>query len=456
MGGETFTGLGELREALRQGRLTAVEAAERSLRLLAAAGADYGAVVDLQPDRALAEARAADRARQRGGAAKPPLLGIPYAVKDLVSARSAVVTRLRRAGGTHVGTLSVESGGAGWARLVHVAARRGDPVALARIEAHDLTENPWDRKRWSGGSSGGSAAAVAAGLVPFAIGTETSGSIAAPAAYCGITGLRPTANTVALRGVATLTRTMDTAGVFARSAADCIEILAMLTEREWRPAGRRPRIGYAPEDFHDAPADIRRTLAEALEDLRPLARDLVPVSLPALDYDAMVATVMAAEGGAAYGALIQDDSNDLGRWLSARQIASLRAAIALPAPAYIAVMDRRAWLRRELASLFARVDLLVAPTVDRTAPAIDLVRDRRDRGGPPRVRRASAIGADRLIAAGNLAGLPGLFLPCGIASNGLPVGIQIVAPRLGEATLAAIGARYQRVTAHHRRVPPGV
>ena len=445
-----YAGIRELRRSLRSGRASAVGLAEEALRLLETVGVSHHGVIELDRERTIAAARRADRARA-GSEALPPLLGIPYGIKDLVSAQSTACRRLARAGAVLAGHLAVENGGFGWAYLAGIDSARDRPAALNRMRTRDFGRNPWNPARWAGGSSSGSAIAVAAGALPFALGTETSGSIAWPAAYCGLTGIRPTMGAISLDGVAPATRTMDKVGVLGRTVEDCIEVLAVLAGPVERPSIRGLRVGYAAEDFLAARPETRAALGAALSDIGRLGRALVPVRLADLDYAAMIATVQAAEGSALYGTRIEGD--DLDHWVEAPQAARLRAALGTTARAYLEAMASRDRLGREFASLFDTVDVLVAPTVEWTAPPIADVRERRTRGGVFAEARPSAVGAGRLIAAGNLAGLPAVFVPCGLAADGMPVGLQIVGPRRSEGLLAAVGARYQRATDHHERRP---
>src|SRR5919204_6819479 len=251
-----------------------------------------------------------------------PLLGIPYGAKDLLAARGApttwgappyrdqlfdydgtVVRRLGRAGAVLAAKLA----------MVELAGGGGYRYASASLQGPGRT--PWDPERWSGGSSSGSGAAVAAGLVPYAIGSETSGSIISPASYCGVTGLRPTYGLVSRAGAMPLSWTLDKLGPLARSAGDCRLVLAAIagpdradptTVRAPRPRperpGRKARIGFAPADFDELAAEeARPAFSAALRAFGELEVELVEAALPAeLPYGAAVRTVIAAEAASIF------------------------------------------------------------------------------------------------------------------------------------------------------------
>src|SRR5688500_8771484 len=235
----------ELGRALRAKEVSSVELTRFYLDRLAKYGEQLGAVVTLTPDRAMAEAAAADREIAAGNTQNRPLLGIPYGVKDLLATKgipttwgaepyrnqvfdydATVVEKLTNAGAVLVAKLS----------MVELAGGFGYNNADASFTGPGRT--PWNREYWSGGSSSGPGAAVAAGLVPFAIGSETSGSIITPASFSGVSGLRPTYGAVSRHGAMALSWTMDKIGPLGRSADDCGLVLAAI-------AGADPRDPHA-------------------------------------------------------------------------------------------------------------------------------------------------------------------------------------------------------------------
>jgi Asp-tRNA(Asn)/Glu-tRNA(Gln) amidotransferase A subunit family amidase len=476
-----FATVAELGEALRGKRMSAVELATETCDRLEAEGPRYNAIATLLRTRALREAAAADRALASGDA-RSPLLGIPYGAKDLLAARGApttwgaapyrdqrfrsdatVISKLRRGGAVLAAKLA----------MVELAGGGGYRYPSASLQGPG--RNPWDTSRWSGGSSSGSGAAVGAGLVPFALGSETSGSIGTPSAYCGVTGLRPTYGLVSRHGAMALSWTLDKVGPMARSAADCALVLqaiagadandASVTGKRFRPldpvaAGERlaqVRIGYAGEEIeHLATEAARAALLQGVDELRRLVPRFVDARLPDLPYGPMVATVFGAEGATAFADLIRSDRFE--EMPDAKQKAGLRAALEIKARDYLQAMRLRTILAARVRELFTTCDVILSAGRTATASPIDQALDApslppgasgaRDAAPPP--ERRGNVG---LIPAGNLAGLPAIFFPCGLGTDGLPVGLQLVGPPFSEPVLVALAEAYQRETDHHQKRP---
>ena len=432
-------------------------------------------------ERALAEARRADRIR---GTARSFLHGVPYGAKDLVAARGApttwgappykdqrfdgdatVITKLGRAGAVLAAKLA----------MVELAGGGGYRYPSASLQGPG--RNPWNVERWSGGSSSGSGSAVAAGLVPWAIGSETSGSIGTPAAFCGVTGVRPTYGLISRHGAMALSWTLDKLGPMARTAEDCaLALQAMagpdpadptvsgkrfvpLAGRSAAAAVRKVRAGFAEEDLHHATPEAKRALERGIAELRKILPRTVRAVLPAdLPYGPMVGTVYGAEGATIFGELI--DSGRVDQLIDKRQAAGLKAGLDIRARDYLQAQRLRTVLIERFRELFRDVDVLIAAARVSTAPSIDAPLDNRPPGagsvaGPP-TRGAPAVlapGNTALIPAGNLAGLPAIFFPCGFGTDGLPVGLQLVGPPFSEPLLVAIVAAYQRETGHHLKRP---
>ncbi len=403
-----------------------------------------------------------------------PLQGIPYGVKDLLSVAhhpttwgakpyagqvfdydATVVGKLNALGSVLTGKLS----------MVELAGGGGYRFASASLFGPGL--NPLDRTRWSGGSSSGSAAAVAAGLVTFAIGSETSGSIVTPASFCGVTALRPTYGLVSRHGAMALSWTLDKLGPFAHSAEDCGHILQAIAGRDsadpgsagksfyYVPQFARPmkdlKIGYAPVDFADrADASARPAFQAALTALRESGAQLVETRLPAFPYGPILSAILAAEEASIFEPLITSGKVD--QLADAAQIAGLKAAMELPARDYLKAMRLRRVIQHEFQKLFSHVDLLVSPGRPGPAPKID---QPLDGSGTPAAPPPSDPGFSAIIPAGNLAGLPALVVPCGFADN-LPVALQLVGAPFSENTLLAVGREYQNRTDWHQRRPPAM
>jgi aspartyl-tRNA(Asn)/glutamyl-tRNA(Gln) amidotransferase subunit A len=472
-----FATIGELRRGLRRKEFSSLELTRLALERLESIGRPLNSYATLLHDRAIREARAADArlARGRGTA----LTGIPYGAKDLLAARGgpttygappwarqvlpfdgAVIERLNNAGAVLVAKLAmIELAGGGGYRW---------PAASLQGPAR----NPWNPQHWSGGSSSGTGVAVAAGLVPYGIGSETSGSILSPSSNCGVTGLRPTYGLVSRYGAMALSWTMDKLGPMCRTAEDCGIVLEAMAGPDARDPGsanrtfradrrRRPlrslRVGYAIEDFESADPTIRATLHQALETVKGLGVRTVRAVLPPLPIDSVARTVIRVEGSASFQDLVRSGRDKL--LADQRQAIGLRAGMEISAVDYITAMRIRRQLQDEFTALFRRVDVLLAPARPRPAHRIDEPIDAewrpvgRTRRGPGGITIVAGNAA--LTPAGNLAGLPGLGVPCGFSTTGLPIAVQLVGRPFEESTLIALGRAYQEITDWHRRIPPG-
>ncbi|HLZ47640.1 MAG TPA: amidase, partial [Candidatus Limnocylindria bacterium] len=316
--------------------------------------------------------------------------------------------------------------------------------------------------------------AVAAGLVPWAIGSETSGSIGTPAAFCGVTGIRPTYGLVSRHGAMALSWTLDKLGPMARTAEDCglaLQVMAgadradpttsgkrfvPLAGRAAAAAVRRARVGFAEEDLGHATDEAKRALERGIAELRRIVPKVARAVLPAdLPYGPMVGTVFGAEGATIFGELI--DSGRVDELVDKRQAAGLKRGTDIRARDYLQAQRLRAILSERFREIFGTVDVIVAPTRVSTAPPIDAPLDGRPPGAGSLATTPKADapgpGNTALIPAGNLAGLPAIFFPCGFGTDGLPVGLQLVGPPWSEPLLVAIAAAYQRETGHHLRRP---
>jgi aspartyl-tRNA(Asn)/glutamyl-tRNA(Gln) amidotransferase subunit A len=469
--------ISELAGGLRRKQFSAVELARAALDRLDAEGPRYNAVASVMPDRALREARAAD-ARRRSGRRIGVLDGIPYGAKDLLAARgarttwgappfarqvldfdAAVVESLRAAGAVLVAKLA----------MIELAGGGGYRYPSASLQGP--CRNPWNLEHWSGGSSSGTGAAVAAGLVPYGIGSETSGSILSPSSNCGVTGLRPTYGLVSRYGAMALAWTMDKIGPMCRSAEDCglvLEAIAGADPRDSGSAGRGfrmrrggtrklsgVRVGYLAEDFEQGvQPPARAAMREAVAAVRSLGVRWKRVSLPSLPIDAAARTIIRAEGSAVFRDLLKNGR--IPKLADRRQALGLAAGLQVTAVDYLNAMRLRRMLQDAFARIFAEVDVILAPTRFAPAGRIDepldpLWRTRSPGRGRPGRRTPGGVA---LIPAGNLAGLPGLSLPCGFSTTKLPLAVQIVGRPFDEALLLDLGHAYQSITDWHRRIPP--
>jgi len=449
-----FATIPELNTRLKSKEFSAQELARAFAGRLAQLGPSYNALALPLPQEALRKAKEVDqdlkRERLRG-----PLQGIPYGVKDLLSLagqpttwgakpyaaqvfdfNATVIDKLAGVGAVLAGKLS----------MVELAGGGGYRYASASLTGPGL--NPWDRTRWSGGSSSGPAAAVAAGLVPFAIGSETYGL-------------------VSRYGAMALSWTLDKLGPFARSAEDCGLILQVIAGKDGKDPGSagksfyytpqyaRPlkdlKIGYSPVDFAEwAEPAARPAFEAALGVLRQTGVRLVETKLPAFPYGAVLSTILAAEQASIFEPLIASGKVD--ELADAAQIAGLKASLEVPAKDYLKAMRLRRLIQEAFSSLFTEVDVLLAPGRPGPATGID---QPLDRGGPAAATPPKDPGFRSIIPAGNLAGLPALVLPCGFAGN-LPVALEVVGVPFSENLLLAVGKEFQARTDWHKRRPPGV
>jgi aspartyl-tRNA(Asn)/glutamyl-tRNA(Gln) amidotransferase subunit A len=474
-----FSTIGELNAKLVAKEFSAVELARAFMDRLDQLGPRYNALALGLRQEAIRKAQGVDLDIKRGRL-RGPLQGIPYGVKDLLSyagqpttwgARpyagqvfdynATVINKLDGVGAVITGKLS----------MVELAGGGGYRYASASLTGPGL--NPWDRTRWSGGSSSGSAAAVAAGLVTFAIGSETSGSIVTPASFCGVTALRPTYGLVSRHGAMALSWTLDKLGPFCRSAEDCGLVLQTIAGKDsndpgsagksfyYTPQYARPlkelKIAYSPGDFTDrAEPSARAAFDAALGVLKAAGAQLVDLQWPQFPYGAVLSTILAAEEATIFEPLIASGKVD--QLTDKPQIAGLKAAGDVPAKDYLKAMRIRRLIQEAFAmQVFNQVDALLAP--GRSGPATKI-----DQPLSPIPGAASATPAPAppppggfagIIPAGNLAGLPALVLPCGFADN-LPVALQVMGAPFSENLLLSIGKEFQTRTDWHKRRPPGL
>lgn len=462
----TFRTIPELGRLLRSRKVSSVELAEHFLGRLERLGPVYNAVVTVLRDQALVEARERDR-ELAGGRDRGPLHGIPYGAKDLLAAEGApttwgaqpyrdqmvkgdatVVRRLRDAGAVLCAKLA----------MVELAGGMGYNQAFASFTGPGLS--PWDVSRWSGGSSSGSGAAVGAGMVPFAIGSETWGSIQFPAAFCGVTGLRPTYGRVSRHGAMALSWTMDKLGPLGLTAEDCGVVLGAIAGADpgdpttlrdrfqftSRSAGkRRYRIGVLQGTLDKTQPEVRRNFQESVAVLSEFADIEGDLVLPEFPYEAMAGTIIDAEGASAFEPLFQ--SGRITELTAPEDRIGGYSGQVLLAKDYLRALRLRRRAGAALDRLLSGVDAIAAPTLPTVAWPIDAPFDKVYPDYP---------GGTSIGAAANLAGVPGLFMMNGVGEGGLPTSLQLTGRAGSEAGVLAIGLRYQRLTEHHRRHPPGL
>jgi len=463
-----FASIGELSAALRNREISSVELTKFFVKRLDTLGPQYNALACSLAKQGHKAAKDADgeikRERFRG-----PLQGIPYAVKDLIAvanfpttwgakpfadqifdSNATVIDRLDREKAVLIGKLS----------MVELAGGGGYSSASASLQGPGL--NPWNKLYWSGGSSSGSGAAVAAGLVPYALGSETSGSIITPACFCGVTGLRPTYGLVSRHGAMALSWTLDKIGVLAHSADDCGLVLHAIAGADANDPGSAHKsfyytpqfyrqlsdlkVGYAEIDFTEWPDDpLRPAFVKALAAVRSLGSQMIETKLPDFPYGPVIGTIIDSEGASVFEQLIRSGKVD--QLADQSQIDGLKASMTYSAIDYLKAMRVRTQIQSAFRDFFANLDLLIAP-------ARFNLPDRADRPfdeTPPKRPDQKGVGAD-LVQASNLCGFPALSIPCGFV-NGLPIGLQIVGSPFSENRIIAFGREFQNRTDFHKQHP---
>jgi aspartyl-tRNA(Asn)/glutamyl-tRNA(Gln) amidotransferase subunit A len=485
----------ELGRALAAKEVSSVELTKHLLARLAA-HEQLGAVLARDDDAALAEARRADERIARGGAG--PLAGIPIAHKDIFVTRELPTTAaskmLHGYRSPFDATVVERLADAG---AVTLAKLNCDEFAMGSSNENSAVRpalNPWDRERVPGGSSGGSAVAVAARLLPAATGTDTGGSIRQPASLCGITGIKPTYGTCSRHGMIAFASSLDQAGPLARTAEDCALLLSAMSGFDARDAtsAERPpqdfhaalarprdgataarpllglRIGLPREFFPDALAtDVEHAVRAGLAELEKLGATLVDVSLPRTELSIPVYYIIApAEAssnlsrydGVRYGhrAALYDDLLDMYRRSRAEGFGAevkrriMIGTYVLSHGYYDAYYLQAQKLRRMIADDFQRCftqcDVIAGPVAPTVAWKL----------GANRADPVAAYLADIFTLPASLAGLPGMSVPAGFGDASMPVGLQLIGNYFDEGTLLHAAHALQQSTDWHTRVPAGV
>lgn len=451
----------QLSQGLQARRLSPVELTEAFLARIAALDPKLHAFVEVYADDARLAARGAEAAI-RSGHAVGPLHGIPVALKDLIELEGKVVTggceawKARRA--TRTATLAQRLVAQG---MIVLGKTHTVEFAMGGWGTNSLRGtpwNPWDpkRPRTPGGSSSGSGVAVAAALAPWAVGTDTGGSVRLPASWCGITGLKTTVGRVSTHGVMPLSPTLDTPGPMARSVEDTALLYAAMqgadpldprTGRlpyadpmpQLRRGVRGMRLARMPDvERQHASADVLAAYDRSVAELERLGAEIVAVDLPFLfsDVAAYNLRIMAAESYAILHELIDDESAPLDPHVRPR----IAAGAGISSKAYIEALQIREAMKLKFAAALDGIDALLTPTTMTTALPVEEVDQTK---APAHFTRF-----------GNFLDLCALALPNGIAPDGLPTSLQVVCRAYDEATALRIGWAYQNATDWHLRRPP--
>ena len=451
--------LAQASERIRARALSPSELVKACLARIDVYNPKLNAFITVTRDAALAEAKALE-AEQRAGTLRSPLHGIPIALKDNIdtagvrttaasavfddrvpNADAEVTRRLKAAGAIVLGKLNL-----------HEFAMGG----TSATSYYGPVRNPWALERNPGGSSGGSAAAVAADLCYATLGTDTGGSIRTPASYCGIVGLKPTYGLVSIRGIVPLTLSLDHCGPMTRSVEDAAMLLSVLAgydrldiaSVEHAPedyaAGLRQdvkplRIGVPRAPFFDhADADVARVVEEALKVLARLGAGLRDVALPP--------TREIGLPGETYAYHEDIYARSSGRYMIPTR-RTLQNGGNAKAADYVKGRWKLELLRRTIDDSFKDVDLVALPTRRRTPRTVDAAvkREESDKPRNPELENTGVF---------NLYGIPAISVPCGFTTAGLPVGLMIAGPRFSESRVLALAHAYERATEWHKRKPP--
>jgi aspartyl-tRNA(Asn)/glutamyl-tRNA(Gln) amidotransferase subunit A len=470
-----YSSVRELAALIRTRQLSPVALAEGYLDRLERLGPKLGAVVTVMREQAMKEARQAET-EIRAGRYRGPLHGIPYGAKDLLATAgipttwgaeplkqqvfdydATVVKRLREAGAVLIAKLA----------MVELAGGFGYNNADASFTGPGRT--PWNMNYWSGGSSSGPGAATAAALVAFAIGSETSGSIITPSAYCGLSGLRPTYGRVSRFGAMALSWTLDKLGPMCRTADDCGLVLAAIAgydrldptsarrrfaypDLAARGRGKRFRVGIIKHATAVVQPEVKANFEASLKVLGEFCDLEDAVAFPDLPFGPVVSLIVNAEGASAFRDLITTGAATKLRAVNDRW--GGYAGSMVLAVDYLNAMRVRGRMKRELDALYAKYDALVAPSRGSVAYPLGVDFDKAYPELSARPATSTPLAPPPpVIPAGNIAGQPALSVPNGFGANHLPTGIQFTGRAWSEAKLLAIANAYQQATDWHKKRP---
>ena len=479
-----FTAL-ELGAAIKKGEVSVAEATQAALEAIEERDGALNSFITVEGERALARAEQLQKGVKD---AVSPLYGVPMGVKDNICTKgvktscaskilgdfkppydATVVEKLAAAGAVGLGKLNLDEFAMG---------------STTETSFYGPTRNPWDLERAPGGSSGGAAAAVAAGLGWYAIGSDTGGSIRQPASYCGVTGMKPTYGTVSRYGLIAYASSLDQIGPLCRDAADCAAILDVLQGQDRRDGTsldgeyghlldgltsdvKGMKIGIPADCFGDGlDGQVRRAVLAVADVLKSRGAEVVELSFPVMEYVVPTYYIIAAAeassnlsrfDGVKYGWRAEgyDDLTDLynktrtqGFGLEVKR-RILLGTFVLSTGYYDAyyrkALQVKAVIKSAFDEAFQRCDMLLTPVAPTTAPKIgESLRD------PLKMYLS-----DIYTVSVNLAGLPGLSMPCGFDSNGLPIGAQLIGPHFGEGRLLNAAHAFQRDTDYHKQMPKG-
>lgn len=469
-----YLSIREAENDIRSGLATPTELVAEALERIDQLNSEIHAFITVLRDQAYEEAEQAER-EQRTGLFRSPLHGIPMSIKDIIAVKNVLTTAGSQVLADHI---SQEDA------TVVEQLRKNGAIIIGKTNTHEFaygpytppTRNPWDVSRIPGGSSGGSAAAVAASMCLGAIGSDTGGSIRIPASCCGVTGLKPTYGRVSCYGVIPLSWSLDHVGPMGRSAEDCAILFDAIASYDPRdpnsvsgpPArsaallihgaeGRGPlslqglRLGSLQDSFV-GPLDpeVRQAWQAALLVLKEEGAEVTEVDLPRPTID-MYRTIQMPEATLAHTekGWLTERLNDY----TERTRTRLLQGQTVPAVDYLLAQHQRRVFSSAVRSVLQQVDALVLPTLPIPAIPIDKIDQEISIEG---ITENATVALLSLNMPFNLAGLPAISFPCGFTTNGLPIGLQVVGNSFEEATILRIAHAYQQLTDWHRREIPHV
>lgn len=458
--------IAEVAARLRQRKLSPVELARDALARIEALNPRLNAFITVTAERALRDAKEAER-EIRKGRYRGPLHGIPISLKDNIWTCGVRTTAGSKILQDFVPTADAD---------VAIRLWKAGAVLIGKTNLHEFaygittenphygtSRNPWDTSRIPGGSSGGSAAALAAGIGFGSIGTDTGGSIRIPAALCGIAGLKPTFGRVSCNGIVPLAVTLDHAGPLARNVEDIAVLLdaikqtnepegyfrrALRSRLKVKKACAKLRLGWPREYFFaSVEEEVERTVKNAAEQFKKMGARIIEISLPHVEDSSEPSTQIALAEAREYHesqGYFPERAADYGEDVRKR----LEMGGAVRAVDYLKAQQMRGRVREDFRAAFERVDAIIAPTTPIEAPRLG--EQTAQIGGRTESVRGALV---RMNRPANFTGFPVISIPCGFTRNGLPIGMALHGPEWGEAKLLRIAHAYEQATEWHLRHP---
>ena len=462
-----FMSASELAPLIRQGDLSPVEVVDAHLERIEELEPTLNSFITVLSEEARAAAVELEREAGRGEY-RGPLHGVPLGIKDVYDTRGVRTTfgceyyadRIPQADSTTVERL-----------------REAGAVSMGKLNLHTLEfgplgengyfgdmHNPWDATRHTGGSSGGSASAVASGECTVAMGTDSGGSIRVPASLCGIVGLKTTYGLLSRHGLMELSPAMDHHGPMTRTVADCAMVLSAIVGADDRDPwmARRPVEDYAEaltgevkglriglvKEFFELPIDpeVRDAVHKSMDVLDELGAIVEDVSWPMyLEATAASTAVLVADTASSLRDLVMEHGDKVDSPVRSR----IESGMFIPVTKYIRAKQASTLINKESYDLLSGVDILAGPTAPITAP--EIAQQMVDVGGTEMPKGAAVLQYTRVY---NLNGLPTISVPCGFSEAGLPIGLQLAGRAFDEATVLQVAHAYEQATSWHKRRPP--